>query len=275
MSGSAGERRLFGVVGHPLSQSLSPLIHNWGFARNDLPGTYMAWEIDPDHLPHFVVALRTLPISGASITIPHKQNIVPYVDRLSDTALNVGSVNTLLWQDGDLWGENTDVAGFLAPLLEREETIRSALILGAGGGTLACIQGLRQLGVTEVEVAARNAGKARDLAKSQGVAAISWDQMDSRSADLLVNATPLGMKGKAEETLPLSPTPERFPLVYDLVYNPVQTRLLRASENAGCRAISGLSMFVNQAREQFRIWTGLYLEESSLAELVREQLEDK
>jgi shikimate dehydrogenase len=275
MSGSAGERRLFGVVGHPLSQSLSPQIHNWGFALHDLPWTYMAWEVDPDHLPHFMVAFRTLPISGASVTIPHKQHIVPYVDRLSDTALKVGSVNTLYWNDGELWAENTDVAGFLAPLLEREENIRSALILGAGGGTLACIQGLRQLGVTDMEVAARNEGKAGDLAKSQGIAAISWDQMDSRSADLLVNATPLGMKGKAEEAMPLTPTPERFPLVYDLVYNPVQTRLLRASEKAGCRTISGLSMFVNQAREQFRIWTGLDLEEKSLAELVRKQLEGK
>ena len=275
MSGNAREKRLFGVAGHPLRQSLSPLIHNWGFALHDLSWTYTAWEIDPDHLPHFVVALRTLPISGASITIPHKQNIVPYVDRLSDTALNVGSVNTLFWRDGELCAENTDVAGFLAPLLEGGEDIRSALILGAGGGALACIQGLRQMGVTNMEVAARNEGKARDLAKSEGIAAISWDQTETRSADILVNATPLGMKGKAEEALPLTPTPEQFPLVYDLVYNPVRTGLLRASEKAGCRTITGLSMFVNQAREQFRIWTGLDLEEKSLAELVRKQLEDK
>ncbi|MCF8085808.1 MAG: shikimate dehydrogenase [Desulfohalobiaceae bacterium] len=274
MTNPAWERRLFGVVGHPLEQSLSPLIHNWGFTAHELPWTYLAWDIPPGHLPHFSVALRTLPISGVSVTIPHKLSIMPYADRLTQTALSVGSVNTLYWREGELWGENTDLAGFLSPLLARNEDIRSALILGAGGAALACIQGLRRMGVGRIELSARDATRARRLAGEQEAVAVPWEQRHGRAADLLINATPLGMKGKAKDSLPLDdPAPERFPLVYDLVYNPIRTRLLRRAEEAGCRTISGLAMFVNQAREQFRIWSGLDLEEESLVALVRDHLD--
>jgi len=269
------EKRLFGVVGHPLQQSLSPVIHNWGFEEHELPWTYLAWDIDPEHLPHFTVALRTLPISGASVTIPHKLSIMPYTDRLTRTALSVGSVNTLYWQDGQLWGENTDLAGFLSPLEAGREPVDSALILGAGGASLACIQGLRRMEVGDIAVCARDDGKARALAGEQGIRAVPWSERGERSADLLINATPLGMKGKGRDSLPLDPVPERFPLVYDLVYNPVRTLLLRRAEEAGCRTISGLAMFVNQAREQFRIWTGLKLEEEALASLVRDHLDEE
>jgi len=273
MTNPARERRLFGVVGHPLGQSLSPLIHNWGFAAHELPWTYLAWDIPPGHLPHFSVALRTLPISGASVTIPHKRSIMPYADRLTQTALGVGSINTLYWLEGELWGDNTDLTGFLSPLLADRDNIGSGLILGAGGAALACIQGLRQLNVARIEVSARDASKARALANEQQAVAVPWEHRGNREADILINATPLGMKGKARDSLPLDPTPDRFPLVYDLVYNPIRTRLLRRAEEAGCRSISGLSMFINQAREQFRIWSGLDLEENSLAALVRDHLD--
>lgn len=273
MTESIREKRLYGVVGHPLGQSLSPLIHNWGFAAHQLPWTYMAWEIPPEKLPHFTVALRTLPISGASVTIPHKRTIMPYVDRLTPTARSVGSVNTLFWHNGELQGENTDLAGFLSPLLAQRETIRSALILGAGGAALACIQGLRQLGVEDIAVSARNEDRARSLAREQSVRRVPWEERQAGAADLLVNATPLGMKGKARDSLPLEPEPERFPLVYDLVYNPVRTLLLRRAEQAGCRTVSGLAMFVGQAREQFRIWTDLELEEEPVASLVQNHLD--
>jgi shikimate dehydrogenase len=273
MINPVSERRLFGVVGHPLGQSLSPVIHNFGFAAHELPWTYLAWDVPPERLPHFSVALRTLPISGVSVTIPHKLSIMPYVDRLSRTALSVGSVNTLYWREGELWGENTDLAGFLSPLLAENEGIGSALILGAGGAALACIQGLRRMGVTRIRVSARHEAKARTLAEAHDAIAVPWEHREGSEAELLINATPLGMKGKARDGLPLHPTPDRFPLVYDLVYNPIRTKLLRSAEEAGCRVISGLSMFVNQAREQFRIWTGLDLEEDRLVQLVQDHLD--
>ena len=273
MTESFREKRLFGVVGHPLGQSLSPVIHNWGFAARELPWTYMAWEIPPEKLPHFTVALHTLPISGASVTIPHKRRIMPYVDRLTPTARSVGSVNTLYWQNGELFGENTDLSGFISPLLVQQEAIRSALILGAGGAALACIQGLRRLGVEDIAVSARSEDSARSLAREQSVRVVPWGERQAGAADLLINATPLGMKGKARDSLPLEPEPQRFPVVYDLVYNPVRTLLLRRAEQTGCHTISGLAMFVNQAREQFRIWTGLELEEEAVASLVRDHLD--
>lgn len=273
MRHAAAERRLLGVVGHPLSQSLSPLIHNRGFADRELPWTYLAWDIPPERLPHFTVALRTLPIFGASVTIPHKMSVMPYLDQLTETALSVGSVNTLYWRECELWGDNTDVTGFLTPLRQGGESIGSALILGAGGAALACIQGLRRMGVREIGVSARDVSKARTLAQRHSVKTVPWAERQDHSADLLINATPLGMKGKARDDLPLTPSSKRFPLVYDLVYNPVRTRLLRTAEEAGCRTISGLSMFVNQAREQFRIWSDLDLEEQPLADLALDHLD--
>jgi len=198
---------------------------------------------------------------------------MPYVDRLSRTALSVGSVNTLYWRGGELWGENTDLAGFLSPLLTWKGHIRSALVLGAGGAALACIQGLSRLDVERIGVSGRDRDKTRAFASHHGLTAVSWDQREEWAADLLINATPLGMKGKMKEILPLDPRPEFFPLVYDLIYNPMRTRLLQRAEDAGCRTISGLSMFVNQAREQFHIWSGLDLQEEELTRLVQNHLD--
>lgn len=268
-------KHLFGVVGYPLQQSLSPLIHNWGFSEHKLPCTYLAWGIEPQYLPHFSVALRTLPISGISVTIPHKKSIMPYVDRLTHTSVRIGAVNTLYWQEDEIWGENTDITGFVAPLLSRAKNISSALILGAGGAAQACLEGFRQTGIGDVWISTRDESRAQAFAAGHGVSHVPWNRLEEMSADLLVNATPMGMKGQTETTLPFSPEPQRFPLVYDLVYNPVRTKLLREAEEAGCSTINGLSMFIHQAIEQFRIWTGKGLPPEDLASMLQEHLTSK
>ena len=265
-------KHLFGVVGYPLQQSLSPLIHNWGFSAHELPCTYLAWSIEPQYLPHFSVALRTLPISGVSVTIPHKKHIMPYLDRLTHTSVRIGAVNTLYWQEGEIWGENTDITGFVAPLLSRAKNIFSALVLGAGGAAQTCLEGFRRMEIGDIWVSSRNKSKAQAFAVGHGIRYVPWNRLEEMSADLLVNATPMGMKGQSETTLPFTPEPHRFPLVYDLVYNPVQTKLLREAEEAGCSTINGLSMFITQATEQFRIWTGEDLPHEDLASMLQEHL---
>ncbi len=265
-------RELYGVVGFPLQQSLSPVLHTWGFQKYQLPCAYLAWSIDPQHLPHFLVAVRTLPITGVSVTIPHKQDIIPYLDRLSEAVLSIGAVNTLYWREGQLWGENTDLAGFIYPLSTLTEKLHSALILGAGGAALSCIEGLERLQVRKIAVTARDQAKLEALGRDRGITPVPWEERENQEADLLVNATPLGMKGKAEESLPLDPDCGRFPLVYDLVYNPEETKLLRRARDKGCGIISGMGMFVEQAREQFRIWTGEDLPAEEMTSLVRRHL---
>ena len=220
-----------------------------------------------------MLAIRTLPISGASVTLPHKQTVIPYLDRLTNTVLAIGAVNTLYWENGELWGENTDLAGFMAPLAPLSGELGSALVVGAGGAALACLEGLRRLGVKDLAVTARDDSKLRALCSSQGAIAVPWSQREEHRADLLINATPLGMKGKAEGVPPLAPHPARTPLVYDLIYNPVRTALLQQAKQQGCRTISGLDMFVHQAAEQFWIWTGRALDSQKLWDLLQEHLD--
>ena len=124
---------LYGIIGHPLGHSLSPALHNWAFARAGLPGVYMAWPLVPESLAEFFSAVRVLPIRGGNITLPHKVEAMALLDEISPRAGRVGAVNVFYWKDGRLCGDNTDVAGFLAPL--RKKRVASALVLGAGGAS--------------------------------------------------------------------------------------------------------------------------------------------
>ncbi len=259
---------LYGIIGHPLGHSLSPLLHNWGFELLNLDGVYLAWPLEPEKLPDFLTAARTLPIRGVSVTIPHKQALL---DRVSGRARKVGAVNTLYWDGKDLCGENTDVPGFLAPL--RGRTFAEALVLGAGGAARAVLAGLAELGVPRVRLTNRTAARARELAAEFGAEAIPWEERAAEGADLVINAGPLGMRGEHEGETPL--TRERFSgrgLAYDLVYNPLRTRFLAEAEAAGWETRDGLSMFVEQGRAQFRLWTGRELPADGAREVLRAAL---
>lgn len=248
---------LYGIIGHPLGHSLSPLVHNWAFAREGIPGAYMAWPVEPGDLPRFMDAVRALPVSGLSVTIPHKRSVIELVDDLTETAVTIGAVNTVFWREGKLMGENTDVTGFAAALRIRGITPGSALILGAGGAARAAVVGLKFLGAQKITVANRSLKRAEALASEFGIEAVKWDRRAEIAADLVVNTTPLGMSGRLVGESPFPSDafgPEQ--VVYDLVYNPVTTRLLKHAKAAGCRIIPGLDMFVSQAVEQFRLWTG-------------------
>ncbi len=266
-------KRLFGIIGYPLGHTLSPLLHNWGFRRFGIEAEYTAWPTPSDELPEFMARFRTTPIYGLSVTIPHKTAIMTYVDMVTDLGRAVGAVNTLYWRGGALWGENTDVEGFCRPLVVRDGIPDSALVLGSGGAARAALVGLTRLGVARIFVTNRTAEKAKALAEEFGVTPVPWEARGSSRAALLVNATPMGMSGPFEDISPF-PSQDLGPdrMVYDLVYNPLHTRFVKEARAAGCRVVPGLEMFLYQAVEQFRLWTGRILPDEELRPVLMEAL---
>lgn len=250
---------LYGVTGWPLGQTLSPLIHNTGFQTLGLPGVYMAWPVPPEGLKTFLDGMRLLGIQGCSVTIPHKIAVLEYLDSVSEQASMAGAVNTLFWRDGELCGENTDVAGFMAPLEDIGIELMDILVLGAGGAAHAAAAGLRLAGCRNVRVTSPGNQRQFPLAERFAFTPVHWQDRHARPAELVINATPMGMTGRL-----LNESPYDFakaPLAgkgwaYDLVYNPLRTRFLAEAEAAGRRTISGLEMFLGQGNAQFRLWTG-------------------
>lgn len=265
---------LYGITGQPLDHSLSPLIHNWGFQWLHLKAVYYRWPVDSRRLAGLVQAARTLPISGVSVTIPHKQAIIPLLDGLSRRAAQAGAVNTVYWQGDQLWGDNTDIQGFLRPwTTERWQALDSVLVLGNGGAARAVLVGLSSLGVGNVSLCGRDAQRTLTLAEEFRAMHLPWDQRGQWRGELLVNATPLGMAGQFAGMSPWpAPSMQGITHVYDLVYNPLQTPLVRAAMEHGATVISGLEMLLGQACAQFALWTGHDLPLDQLRELVVERL---
>ncbi|MDE5879038.1 MAG: shikimate dehydrogenase [Desulfovibrio sp.] len=262
---------LFGVIGWPLAQSLSPLVHNTGFRALGIPAVYLRWEVAPERLGVFMEAVRLLDIRGCSVTIPHKQAIMPFLDVLSEAATLAGAANTLYWNEGALCGDNTDVAGFLAPLAGEALERMDALLLGAGGAAHAVAAALRLRGCERVRVATPGNSRHLALAERFGFTPVAWAERYDAPAAIVINATPLGMRGKAEDgtAYDFALAPE-VPggIAYDIVYNPAETRFLREARAAGRRCIDGVEMFFGQADAQFRIWTGRGLPEAARQALV-------
>jgi shikimate dehydrogenase len=245
---------LFGIIGHPLSHTLSPILHNWAFRAMDIQASYHVWDTSPEKLAAFMAALRTLPIHGASVTIPHKETVMPLTDKLTDTARDIGAVNTLYWENGALWGDNTDVTGFMAPLLERGALPGTALVLGAGGAARAAVCGLHRAG-WKVMLSSRTESRADRLAHSFQTSHVPWNDRHEARPDLLVNTTPLGMSGPFQALSPWRGSLKGISLVYDLVYNPKETPLLIQARRESVEVIHGLPMFVHQGLAQFERWT--------------------
>lgn len=266
---------LYGVTGWPLAQSLSPLLHNTGFQALGIPAVYLRWEVPPERLPAFVDSVRLLGIKGCSVTIPHKMALLPLLDSISPQAELAGAVNTLYWDGATLCGDNTDVSGFLAPLADAPLENTDALLLGAGGAAHAVAAGLRLRRCRNVFVATPSNRSHLPLAERFGLTPLPWEQRHDAPAHLIINATPLGMRGKHDDESPydfsLSPPvrpadatgaasgkacADTAPVAYDIVYNPLETRFLREARRAGRRCVTGLEMFFGQADAQFRLWTG-------------------
>lgn len=260
--------RAFGIIGWPLGHTMSPALHNWGFAQLGLDARYEPWPLRPEDLPAFMGRVRETPIHGLSVTIPHKRAVMPFLDRVSDRAEAIGAVNTLYWDDGELCGENTDVIGVVAPLRTLDPLPRPALVLGAGGAARAAVAGLLELGL-EVAVSNRTRAKGESLAADFGVPCVDWDARMDDEWGLVCNTTPLGMSGHLADRTPFDADRLRPDAVaYDIVYNPLKTRFLAEAEAAGRRTISGLEMFLHQGLAQFRLWTGRDMDEDGARNLL-------
>ncbi len=266
---TAPQKKLYGIIGHPLGHTMSPALHNSGFNMFCLQSVYMAFPTPPEKLAEFMDSFRTLPMYGASVTIPHKETVMEYVDSITPRAAKVGAVNTLYWKDGAIVGDNTDVLGFMAPLKDKKKIFKKALILGAGGAAKAVLAGLQELGINNISICNRTAQRAEHLAIQFNIDAIAWEDRGSGDADLVINTTPMGMSGEHVDATPFSA--EMFQecgTAYDLVYNPLETTFLRTAKKAGWETIDGLHMFAAQGAEQFRLWTGKTIPHEHIRKLI-------
>lgn len=263
-----GRTRVAGVIGDPVRHSLSPAMHNAAFEAAGLDWIYVAFEVPRGRGGAAVVAMRDLGIAGLNVTMPHKADAASSCDELSDAAARLGSVNTVLRRgDGTLYGDSTDGEGLVRSLVEEDVELegRSVLVIGAGGAARAIVPSLDHAGA-RVTVSARRPEPAREVAALTGGVTAAYERLGDAvaGADVVVNATPLGMAGEAPPFD--SGCLETRHTVVDLVYDPAETPLLEAAAARGCRTVAGLGMLVHQGALAFTLWTG----EEAPVEVMRE-----
>ncbi|HEV2645544.1 MAG TPA: shikimate dehydrogenase [Acidobacteriaceae bacterium] len=245
--------KVYGVAGNPIRSSLSPIMMNTAFRRETVNAVYLA--LQTTKLSDLLKLVHEIPIQGVSITMPLKEEILPHLEQTDSLSAKIGAVNTIRLIDGKLYGFNTDVAGIVIPL-EKRLSLKGAkvLVLGAGGAARAAVFGLRDKGA-EVFILNRTPETAQKLARQSGSKTIKKDAVSKTTFDVIVNATPIGMAGnKAPQLLEAKDLNTR--LVFDLVYNPLETPLIRMARQAGIAIITGVEMFVQQGARQFEIFTG-------------------
>jgi len=246
--------RVYCVVGDPIAHSLSPIIMNAAFRRENVNAVYLA--LHAKTLKDLLTCVREIPIHGISVTMPYKEAILPHLDNTDSHTAKIGACNTVVRaQDGKLYGFNTDAAGIVRPLERRLPTLEGAriLVLGAGGAARAAVFGLKERGA-EVYILNRSAAPAKKLAHRARARILKRPDLKKTAFDVIINATPVGM-GNTRET-PLEEKEINARYVFDMVYDPAETRLLKLAQERGAQVIPGIEMFVHQAARQFEIWTG-------------------
>lgn len=249
------------VVGWPIKHSRSPLIHRYWLRHYGIEGDYDKRAIEPGGFPAFAATIGTGGLRGANVTVPHKEAAFAACERRTEAAEHIGAVNTLWREDGVLWGDNTDAAGFLDNLDAEAPGWRDhagrAVVLGAGGAARAIVFSLLGAGVERITLVNRTPERASALAAAFGpqVSVGSWADLPAvlKGADVLVNTTSAGMAGAPALDLDLSPLPESA-LVSDIVYIPLLTPLLLRAESRGLRTVGGLGMLLHQAVSGFERW---------------------
>lgn len=273
--------KLVGLLGHPVSHSQSPIMHNTAFSHTQLNFAYAAFDVAPEQLDEAVAGIRALGLRGVNVTIPHKVAILPMLDEIDPLAKRIGAVNTVVNENGRLIGYNTDGMGYVRSLVEESNVqLQSQVVtlLGAGGAARAVAFTLAEQGVKEIRIINRSREKATSLAEhlSAIVPTSVVDPADGQhaiaDATLLINTTSIGMYPQVDEMpVPAEWLHERL-IVSDLIYNPLETRLLKQARLIGARAHSGVGMFVNQGALAFELWTGEKAPSEIMREVVLQQL---
>jgi 3-dehydroquinate dehydratase/shikimate dehydrogenase len=267
--------RVYGVLGGTVRRSLSPLLHNQAFAARQIDAVYV--PLQAEAIEPFLRALPGLDVAGFSVTRPYKEAILPHLHEVEDQAAQCGSVNTVVVHEGTLRGSTTDGIGVVGPLRRRGELKgREVVILGAGGAARAAALSVRRRGA-RVTLLARNPGQGAAAAAAVGCGHASLADLPRQPWDVLINATPVGSASAPGETLVPAGLHRAGTIVLDMVYDPLETRLLREARAAGCAVVDGLEMLLAQAVAQFETWTGLEAPLQAMTEaaarIAREQRE--
>lgn len=259
--------RVYGVVADPVAHSLSPVVHNAALKEADIDAVYLPFRVPAEQIDEFISAAGRWPLSGLSVTIPHKESILRHVKTQDDLVTAIGAANTLAFGAGGIAAFNTDaiaaVESLEAALREPDAAtppteglgVKTALVLGAGGAARAVAFGLRKRGV-DVTVASRTLERSKKIAAEVGCKAVDWTARYRLPYDCLVNATPVGMHPNVDETPFDKEHLRSYMVVFDTVYNPENTLLVKEARAIGCRIVTGVEMFVRQAAIQFKIWHG-------------------
>ena len=255
---------IYGLIGNPVSHSISPIIHNTLFKELNINGIYVPFKVD--NIGDFIREFRGLDVKGYSVTIPHKESVINHLDEIDPMAKKIGAVNTIVNKDGQLVGFNTDCEAAIK-VLEGVDLVsakslgetylkeKKVTIIGAGGVARAIAFGLKER-QAQITIINRNYERAQSLATDVGCLVRKFDETQAFDTDILINATPVGMFPKINETPIDKNKLKPNMIVFDTIYNPIETKLLKEAKAQGCKTINGLSMFVHQAAAQFKLWTG-------------------
>ena len=278
-----GYTRLAAVVANPIKHSISPFIHNRAFEATHTNGVYLAWEVDAAELAETVANIRRYQMYGINLSMPYKEQVIPYLDQLSEEARLIGAVNTVVNREGTLIGYNTDGKGFFKSLPSFKISKKRLVLLGAGGAAKAILAQAILDGVSQISVFVRSSSMEKTrpyLEKIQNATGFRVDlfaledvqelQDSITQADLLVNATSVGMDGSSQPIPTSIVLPEKL-MVADVIYQPFETPFLKWAKNQGNQSINGLGMLLYQAAEAFELWTGKEMPTDQIWELLKQK----
>ena len=278
-----GYTRLAAVVANPIKHSISPFIHNSAFEATNTNGVYLAWEVDAAELAETVANIRRCQMYGINLSMPYKEQVIAYLDQLSEEACLIGAVNTVVNREGTLIGYNTDGKGFFKSLPSFKISRKKLVLLGAGGAAKAILAQAILDGVSQISVFVRSSSMEKTrpyLEKIQNATGFRVDlfaledvqelQDSITQADLLVNATSVGMDGSSQPIPTSIVLPEKL-MVADVIYQPFETPFLKWAKNQGNQSINGLGMLLYQAAEAFELWTGKEMPTDQIWELLKQK----
>lgn len=276
-----GKTAVYGIIGHPVKHSLSPLMQTAAFKALGIDAVYVPFDVDPENLGEAVNGLRALNVKGFNVTVPHKEGVIEYLDFVDEDAEFLGAVNTVKNEDGQLTGYNTDADGFLQSLIEEGIELKGKRItmFGAGGAARAVGYAVLKGGAKFLNVVNRNFSKGKVVGELLGkrgnvlVFPLRENTVATllKDTDIVINTTSVGMKPDDPPLFDYSLIPEGLTVV-DIIYNPAETPLLKAAKEKGCKTVNGLGMLIHQGAIAFKIWTGKEAPVEVMKKILKEEL---